>query len=291
VARSPSSTIAIINETRARGQYTSTVLSSTVITDVLIIILFAFVISVNSLLLEPGSVFDLSFILFLALEIAIAFVLGYLLGKFIIFLITRVKVEFSVVIIALGFFVIKFSHFAGSFLNKNYEMNLNIEPLLICMGAGFTVQNFSGYGDIFLKRMDKISLPVYVAFFTITGAAIDLDVLRSGWILGLAVFTVRIAMMYAGSLISALAAGSAKTIRDNSWLGYITQAGISLGLLSEVVRRFPEAGLHIQAILIAAITLNQIIGPVGFKYALHRAGETIHHRRRKEREREEGQNA
>ena len=275
VARSPSSAIAIINETKAKGSYTSTILSITIIMDVLIIILFALVISINSLIMEPGSSFEFSFVFFLFLEIVIAFILGFLLGKFIIFLINRVKVEFSVVIIALGFFVIKFTHFAGSFIRNNYEMNLNLEPLLICMAAGFTVQNFSGYGDIFLKRMDKISIPVYVAFFTITGASINLNILRAGWILGLIIFISRISMIYLGSFLSTKAARAEKKIRENSWLGFITQAGISLGLLSEVVRRFPEAGIHIQAILIATITLNQIIGPIGFKYGLHRAGETF----------------
>ena len=278
VARSPSSAIAIINETRAKGTYTNTILSITVIMDVLIIILFALVISVTSLVMKPGSSFEISFFLFLLLEILIALLLGYFLGKFIIFLINKVKVEFSVVIIGLGFFVIKFTHFAGSFLNRNYEINLNIEPLLICMAAGFTVQNFSDYGDIFLKRMDKISIPVYVAFFTITGASINLNILKTGWILGLVVFSSRILMIYIGSYISTRAADSEKKIRDNSWLGFITQAGISLGLLSEVLRRFPEMGIHIQAILIASITLNQIVGPIGFKIGLHRAGETFRKR-------------
>ncbi len=275
VARSPSSTIAIINETKSKGNYTNTILSSTVITDVLIIILFALVISITSLVTRPGSSFDISFILFLMLEIGIALILGYLLGKFIIFLINKVKVEFAVVIIALGFFVIKFTHFTGSFLSRNYEMNLNIEPLLICMAAGFTVQNFSDSGDIFLKRMEKISIPVYVAFFTITGASIDLNILKTGWTLGIIVFSSRILMIYIGSFLSTRAKETEKKIRDNSWLGFITQAGISLGLLSEVLRRFPEMGIHIQAILIASITLNQIIGPVGFKYGLQRAGETF----------------
>ncbi len=284
VARSPSSAIAIINETGAKGRYTNTILSITVIMDVLIIILFALVISVSSLIMEPGSSFEFSFFYFLVLEIVIAFVLGFFLGKFIIFLLNKVKVEFSVVIIALGFFVIKFTHFAGTFISRNYEMNLNIEPLLICMAAGFTVQNFSKYGDIFLKRMDKISIPVYVAFFTITGASINLDILRTGWILGLIIFISRIIMIYIGSFISTKAAAAEKKIQDNSWLGFITQAGISLGLLSEVLRRFPETGIHIQAILIATITLNQIVGPIGFKYGLFRAGETFLSRKEKNKD-------
>jgi hypothetical protein len=48
---------------------------------------------------------------------------------------------------------------------------------------------------------------------------------------------------------------------------------VSLGLLAEVVRRLPEVGVSIQTILIAAITLNQVVGPVAFKYALYKVGE------------------
>ena len=83
-------------------------------------------------------------------------------------------------------------------------------------------------------------------------------------------------MLFMGSCLSGKAAGDKKGICNNAWLGFITQAGVSLGLLSEVVRRFPEMGGDIQSILVAAITANQIAGPVAFKYALNKMGETKH---------------
>ncbi|MEN8153643.1 MAG: cation:proton antiporter [Acidobacteriota bacterium] len=281
VARSPSSAIAIINETRSKGNYTNTILSVAVIMDVLIIILFAVIISVCEVLIKGKGALDINFILFLIFEIFMAFVLGYFLGRFISFLLTKLKVEFSVIIIALGFFVIKFSHFTGDHFNEIFESSINIEPLLICMAAGFTVQNFSGHGEIFLKRMDKISIPVYITFFTITGASINIDMLKAGWFFGIVIFISRIAMIYTGSYFSGKIAGSDKKILNNSWLGFITQAGVSLGLLTEVLRRFPEMGIYIQTILIASITLNQIIGPVGFKYGLTAVRETLEMRKNK----------
>jgi hypothetical protein len=97
--------------------------------------------------------------------------------------------------------------------------------------------------------------------------------------LGLIIVVVRTLMIFAGSRISGKIAGDKKGICNIAWLGFITQAGVSLGLLSEVVRRFPEIGGDIQSILIAAITANQIVGPMAFKYALNRAGETEKQRR------------
>jgi Kef-type K+ transport system membrane component KefB len=117
-----------------------------------------------------------------------------------------------------------------------------------------------------------------VAFFTITGASININILKAGWLLGLIVVAVRVIMIYFGCYVSGKLSGDRPEIYKNTWLGFITQAGLSLGLLSEVVRRFPEFGTPIQSILIAAITLNQIIGPVTFKYGLSKLGETNRNR-------------
>ncbi|MCP5050271.1 MAG: cation:proton antiporter [bacterium] len=275
VARSPSSTIAVINETKAEGAYTDTVLSVTIATDVVIIMFFAVVVSAAELLISGGSSISLTFFLELLAEIAVAFVLGFLLGKVIIFLIEKLKMEFPVVITAMGFLVIKFSHLFGEYLHEVHEIQVNIEPLLICMAAGFAVQNFSKHGDVFLERMESVSLPIYIGFFAITGAKINVDVLKSAWVLGLVMVVARTVMIWLGSTISSRLSGDPPTIYKYTWLGFLTQAGVSLGLLAEVVRRFPNdnIGISIQTILVAAITLNQIIGPIALKYSLFKVGD------------------
>ena len=273
VARSPSSAIAIISETRAKGPYTDIVLSVSVAMDVFIIILFAVTISVAQVFISGSGGINLSFLLSLLIKITIAFSLGFLLGKFIVFLIEKVHVEFAIVIIAMGFVVIEFSHLLGYYLSEVHDIGLELEPLLICMAAGFTVQNFSKHGENFLQRMDRVSLPIYIAFFALTGAGIDLNVLRASWVLGLTIFLVRLASIYIGSYLSGRLAKSEPKIYKNVWLGFITQAGVSLGLLAEVSRRLPDIGMSIQTILVATIIMNQIIGPVAFKLGLKKVGE------------------
>ncbi|MBF0279133.1 MAG: cation:proton antiporter [SAR324 cluster bacterium] len=274
VARSPSSAIAIISETKAKGVYTNTVLTVTIVMDVVVIILFGIVISFGQMMISVGGSIDPAFFLELVFEILIAFVIGFLLGKSMIFLIDKVKVEFPIVIITVGFLVIKFSHLLGDYLKETHNIGLNLEPLLMCMAAGFTIQNFSKHGNSFLQKMDRVSFPIYIAFFAITGASINVDILKSSWMLGLVLVLSRIVMIFIGSFGSGLLSGDAPRIYKNTWLGFITQAGVSLGLLTEIVRRFPEIGVPIQSILIASITLNQVIGPIAFKFALNKVGET-----------------
>jgi hypothetical protein len=273
IARSPSSVIAVISETRARGRLADTVLSVTIATDVVVILLFGMVVSFSHTLLEPAAQVGAGLFINLMLEIMLTLLLGYLLGRGIIILIRNLGDELPIIIAATGFLVIKSCHLFSDYLASVHEISLHLEPLLVCMAAGFTVQNFSGRGESFLENMDRVSLPIYVGFFAVTGAMIDLDMLRAGWLLGLLVFVMRGLMVWFGSLAGSSAAVDPPAIRRYVWLGFITQAGVSLGLVAEVVRRFPEIGLYLQSILIAAITVNQVIGPVLFKYSLRKTGE------------------
>ena len=106
------------------------------------------------------------------------------------------------------------------------------------------------------------------------GASINIEVMKNSWMIGLAIVLVRFLMLYFASFLSGKLAGDKPEIYNRYWLGFITQAGVSLGLLTEIARRFPEIGVPIQSILIAAITVNQFIGPVALKYALQKSGES-----------------
>jgi len=274
VARSPSSAIAIINETKAEGDFTTTVLSVTIVMDVVIIILFGIVLSICQVVITSGTVTSIAFAVEIFIEIVVAFICGFVLGKGVIFLIERLHVEFPVVIMAVGFFVIKISHLLGTYLHEVYDIGLNLEPLLICMAAGFTVQNSSSYGKKFINSMNRVSLPIYIAFFAITGASIDAAIMRTGWLLGIVVVFSRTLMVFVGSYLSGRLAKDKPIHYRHMWLGFVTQAGVSLGLLAEIARRFPDIGGPIQTILITTITVNQIMGPIAFKFALQRVGET-----------------
>ncbi|MBT4500983.1 MAG: hypothetical protein HOC74_24850 [Gemmatimonadetes bacterium] len=56
-------------------------------------------------------------------------------------------------------------------------------------------------------------------------------------------------------------------------MAFLTQAGVSLGLAMEVVRRFPEWGNDFTTVVVAVIAINQMIGPIAMKQALVRSGE------------------
>jgi len=274
VTRSPSSAIAIVNELRAMGPYTQTVLGVTMILDVVVITLYAINSSIaNSLL--TGLNFDLSFILLLLFELTASLVLGYFLGKFIEYILSRrLKSTIKAGIIMLsGYSVFALSNAARNFTNSIFSFEVLLEPLLICMIGGFIATNYSNSRKEFSKIIFEAGPPVYIAFFTLTGASLALDVLAKTWQIALILFAVRLAATFLGTFGYGVLAGIPKKANRIGWMSFITQAGLGLGLAKQAVDEFPEWGTPFATIIIAVIVLNQLVGPPLFKWAIRGAGE------------------
>jgi hypothetical protein len=84
---------------------------------------------------------------------------------------------------------------------------------------------------------------------------------------------VRSLLIWLGAYLGGSLSGDPSRMRRMSGLGFITQAGVSLGLAGIVVRSFPEWGGALSTLIVAIVALNQIIGPIAFKYALGQVGE------------------
>ncbi|MEN8151778.1 MAG: cation:proton antiporter [Planctomycetota bacterium] len=273
VARSPSSAIAIISECRARGPFTEMVLGVTVLMDVLVIMVFAAVVSVCQALVSPGGDLDFFFLVMVFVEIAGSVVAGGLLGFFVALYITKVGVDLAPFILAVGFLVTFVSRQFAHFLETTWGLTFHLEPMLICLTAGFFVTNFSRAGTPFMERIERSSLPIYVVFFSLVGAALDITTLEETWVVALLIVAVRGSLIWAGAWTGGRIAGDPRVFRTTSGLSFLTQAGVSLGLAGIVANRFPEWGPALATTIVAVITVNQVIGPVAFKLALTKTGE------------------
>ena len=249
------------------------VLGVTVIMDVLVIVVFAAVVSVCQALLGPEGQMDFRFMIMIVVELIGAILGGIIVGWVISLYIRYVKVELLVFILALAFMVAFFSRQFASLIDHSYSITLHVEPMLICITAGFWVRNFSRGGDLFMENIDRSSLPIYVIFFSLTGAALNIGALNQTWLIAVLVVAVRFLLIWVGAYLGSSLSGDPLGFRRMSGLSFITQAGVSLGLAGIVMRRFPEWGAALATTIVAIISLNQIIGPVAFKFALNAVGE------------------
>ncbi len=274
VARSPSSAIAIVNELRAKGPFTQTVLGVTVIMDVIVIVLFSFNSEVADALLTDIDL-NFGFAVLLLLELGLSILLGYLLGKFIQFMLSlNIKSAFkSISILLLGYSVFLASTFLRHFSHEHFGLEILLEPLLVCMIASFFVINWTPHRDQMSEILHNMGPAIYIAFFTLTGSSLALDVLAKTWQIALILFLIRLLSIFIGSFAGGSIAGEPMKNNLVSWTAYVTQAGVGLGLAKEVAGEFPEFGLDFSTIIIAVIVLNQIVGPPLFKWVIHRVKE------------------
>ncbi|WP_420580010.1 cation:proton antiporter [Reichenbachiella sp.] len=273
VARSPASAIAVINELRAKGPFTQTVMGVTVLKDFIVIVLFAMCFAM-SISLVSGNEFKYISVLLPVLEMLISAGIGYLLGRLLdAFLGLGLKSDSkAVVIVLLGWGVYFINHLLGT-LDVIPGHHIRLEPLITCIIASLYITNYSKYKPEFLSILARTGPMIYAAFFTLTGASLDIHILFSIWPIALFFFGIRLLTIIGGSYAGGFIAKDPARFVHVGWMPYVTQAGVALGLTALVSNQFPEWGPEFATIMIGIIVLNQIVGPPLFKYALRKVGE------------------
>jgi Kef-type K+ transport system membrane component KefB len=260
VANSPTVTIAVIAENAAEGPVSRTVLGVTVLKDVAVIVLFAVTLAVAKNLLGTGDAGELGWTLLR--ELGGSVLAGIAFGAGIAWFVRHVGRDTPVFVLAV---CLAMSQLAAA---------LHLETLLVALTAGLWVENVSdARGDKLIRGIERVSLPVYALFFAAAGAKVDLDALQAMWPLALLLAGVRAVCVWGGTTLGASLANAEPAVRRYAWLGFISQAGVTLALSAIVARAFPDWGAEIQVLIVAMIALHELIGPIGFQFALRRAGE------------------
>lgn len=273
-AKSPSSTIAVIKEIRAKGPFCQTVLGVTIMMDAVVILLFATTDSVAGVLIRKSG-FQTSTILGLILELGIDVLVGLLLAQLlrgILSLPLRQSLK-AILVLLSGYvaFLISEQHFEIQL--GSMSVYLLSEPLLFCMIAGLLVSNYTPYKDEFIKIIEDLATPVFVFFFTAVGVGMELDFLQAAWPAVLILVATRAIGMTVGASTGAILSGDSSFPRGYLGFAFVTQAGLSLGLAKQVGVHFPEWGGEFATLFTAIIVINTLVGPSLFKFALTRIGE------------------
>jgi Trk K+ transport system NAD-binding subunit len=216
------------------------------------------------------------FLFFLLIELTFSFVFGVLLGRILqmslsLKLNKHIK---AIVIVLLGYVVYVFASVVKVISHEYLQHEITLEPLLICIIGSFVVTNYSKNRVEFIELLEIISPIIYIIFFTLTGASLSLQTLMEVFWIAVALFALRIATIFIGGIFGVVAAKDDKKFTFISWMPYVTQAGVALGLTTLIANEFPSWGSEFETIIIAIIVLNQLIGPPLFKLAINMVGES-----------------
>jgi len=261
VAKSPATTIAIITETRAGGPLVDTVLGVTVVKDLTILLLFTWISGMAAGWIGGGGV-DLGVLGALGTEMVLSLVAGVVLGLALGAYLAHLGFHPEITVLALVLVSMELAH------------TWHLEHLLVTMAAGFVARNvFPGAATDFLHALGRSSPPIYVVFFALVGAGLDLGVFRIAWA-GVAVLVlVRLVLTWALTAAPAALVGAPPPVRRWAWMGFVAQAGLTLGLAARIAREFPGFGSRLATVIVGGVVINQLVGPVLWRHALVASGE------------------
>lgn len=274
IARSPASAIAIINELRARGPFTQTSIGVTVVKDFAVIVIFAVIFTLSKSMIQEAE-FRMIYTLLALVELLLAFGFGFLVWVILrgIFTLKGMMAVKKSLVLVLGFLVYLFTHVTADHSSRFLGMELHIEPLLICIVGSFLITNYSVYRNDFIRVVKELGPYIYILFFTLTGAMISLEVMASLWFVVVIFFGVRLLSLFLAGFAGSAMVGDPFIFRKISWMPYVTQAGVGVGLATIIAAEYPGWGGEFATIMISVIVLNQLVGPPLFKWAIHLAGE------------------
>jgi Kef-type K+ transport system membrane component KefB len=270
-ASAPAGTAVVLQEYRAKGPLTNALYAVVGLDDGLAIIIYAFAIALAKISISGASYSFAQILVRPALEIVGAIVLGGLLG------------------IGFGFFM-------RIIRNRKEVLALSLAAVIICAGlasmlhVSLILANLTlgvVFVNLFLmantqstESLDFISLPVYIIFFVIAGAHLQISMLPAMGILGIVYIICRSTGLMGGAYIGATISKSAAVIRNYLGLGILSQAGVAIGLAIMVTKDFSphgelgaDIGLLVVNTIAATTIIFEIIGPITTKIAIQKANE------------------
>ncbi len=256
-ATAPASTIMTIRQYHAKGPFVNTLLEVAALDDAVALISFSACVAFLSAS-EKGAVSlgaALAPVLWNLLALAAGAFLGWVLRR-LADISTRSDDHRMVLVIC------------GLLFLSGLCAALEISPLLACMAMGAVYINCGGQKQTFYQ-ISKVSPPILLLFFVLSGYRLNVPMLASVGLIGVVYFLIRILGKYAGAWLGAVVCRSPVVIRRYLGLALIPQAGVSIGLAFLAQRLLPEdMGQLLATIILSSGVLYELIGPVCAKAAL-----------------------
>jgi hypothetical protein len=141
--------------------------------------------------------------------------------------------------------------------------------------AGIYIENVSSAdASKLIHDIEGASLPVFVVFFCIAGAALHLTEMKAVILPALILVALRCLGFWAGGRIATKRTQAAPAVAKFAWVGLLPQAGLALALALIISRSFASSfGAAAGALVLGIVGVNELVMPIVLRNALLRSGE------------------
>ena len=237
-ATAPAATLMVVRQYKAKGKLTDILLPVVALDDAVGLAVFAVSFGIADSLVTGNT--DLVGILVEPLiQIAASLVLGSILG----WVLTMLEISFS--------------------------------TLLVCMMLGTVFCNICPLSHDLMERADKWTVPLFALFFVLSGAELELDVLKDGAVIlvGVVYILMRSVGKYVGAYLSCSATKCDPVVKKYLGITLLPQAGVALGMCVTAAKLGSADGVLIKNIILFSVLIYELFGPLLTKWALTKSGD------------------
>ena len=270
-ATAPAATLMVVRQYKAKGPVTDTLLPVVALDDAVGLVLFSISFGIAKSIVA-GNANVVSIILEPIIEVVLSIGLGILMGliftyceRFFHSRSKRLSMSVAFVFVTVALSMLEFS--IGG-------VHVAFSSLLSCMMLGTIFCNICDFSAELMDRLDRWTAPLFILFFVLSGAELDLSVLSDLLIvlIGIVYIVFRCLGKYFGSGISAAIAHAEPTTRKFLGITLFPQAGVALGMALKA-EALGEIGVIVANITLFSVLIYELVGPFLTKVALTKAGE------------------
>lgn len=271
-ATAPAATLMVVRQYKAKGQLTDILLPVVALDDAVGLIVFAISFGVAKGM-ASGSFDIYSVLVNPIVEIVLSLVLGTVIGivfsfaeKFFHSRSKRLSLSITIVLLTVGITMLEF---------KVGSVHIGFSSLLVCMMVGTMFCNICDFSADIMDRIDRWTAPLFILFFVLSGAELELSVFTEGVIvlIGIIYIIARSAGKYIGAFASSKAVKCDNTICKYLGITLLPQAGVAIGMSMQAEQLPGEAGMLVRNITLFAVLIYELIGPTLTKMALIKSGD------------------
>ena len=270
-ATAPAATLMVVKQYKAKGAVTDILLPVVALDDAVGLVLFAISFGVANAL-GAGAVSVVSVLVEPMLEVILSLALGATMGfafqfceRFFHSRSKRLSVSIAFVMLTIGLSMLKFN--IGG-------VHIAFSSLLVCMMLGTIFCNICDFSEELMERVDRWTAPLFVLFFVLSGAELELSVFADIMIIlvGVVYIASRSAGKYSGAYLSAKLSKCDPNVVKYLGITLLPQAGVALGMAMKA-GALANGGALVANITLFAVLIYELVGPMLTKIALTKAGD------------------
>lgn len=273
-ATAPAATLMVVRQYKAKGKLTDILLPIVALDDAVGLVVFAVSFGIAKGMVS-GTVDIFSIVVDPLIEIVASLALGTIMG----FLFSqmeklfhsrskRLAVSVTFVIVTVAITMLKIP--VG-------PVHIGFSSLLACMMLGTVFCNVCESSEELMERVDRWTTPLFVLFFVISGAELELDVFTDLAIVGVGVVYILFRSLgkYLGASVGSKFMKCDEKIVKYLGITLLPQAGVALGMSVTAMQLGTSEGTLVRNIILFSVLVYELVGPMLTKMALIKAGEII----------------